>query len=201
MVLAKASVAVPKPSNSIVQISGHLEGAKNQEKCWLERAVELMKRDTLEKGDTVAWASYHASNQNVTDNFHLALTQLMPLFYEKAATAAMVKHGMVVQRRATEFLNPGQIPVTAFDAPLYALAKQVQWKWPNIYGEDRYVIMLGGLHIEMAVWNTLGDFLEDSGWTIALTKAGIASSGTVDSFLKAAQITRTRHDQVCALAL
>ena len=63
-VLAKASVAVPKPSNSIVQISGHLEGAKNQEKCWLERTVELMKRDTLEKGDTVALASYHASNQN-----------------------------------------------------------------------------------------------------------------------------------------
>ena len=70
-------------------------------KCPLERAVELTKRDTLEKGDTVAWASYHASNQNVTDNFHLALTQLMPLFYEKATTAAMVKHGMVVQHRAT----------------------------------------------------------------------------------------------------
>ena len=65
----------------------------------------------------------------------------------------------------------------------------MQWKWPNIYGEDRYVIMLGGLHIEMAVWNTLGDFLEDSGWTIALTQAGIASSGTADSFLKAAHLT------------
>ncbi len=74
----------------------------------------------------MAWASYHASNQHFTADPHLALTQLMPLFYEKAATAAMVKYGMVVQRRATEFLNPGQIPVTAFDAPLYALAKQVQ---------------------------------------------------------------------------
>lgn len=126
----------------------------------------------------------------------------MPLFYEKAATAAMVKHGMTVQHRATEFLNPGQIPVTAFDAPLYALAKQVQWKWPDTHGEDKYVVMLGGLHIEMAIWNTLGDYLEDSGWTIALTQAGIASSGTADSFLKAAHLTRTRHGhQVCALAL
>ena len=52
--------------------------------------------------------------------------QLMPLFYKKAATVAMVKHGMVVQRRAREFLTPGLIPVTAFDVPLYALAKQVQ---------------------------------------------------------------------------
>ena len=47
--------------------------------------------------------------------------------------------------------------------------------------------MLGGLHIEMAVWNTLGDYLEDSGWTAALTQAGIASSGTADSFLKATE--------------
>ena len=58
-----------------------------------------MKRDILEKGDVVTWASYHASNQNVSDNPHLALTQLMPLFNEKAATAAMVKHGMVVQHQ------------------------------------------------------------------------------------------------------
>lgn len=187
--------------HSTVQFSGHLVGA-NQEKCWVEHAVELLKKDTLEKGDAVAWSSYHASNQIVTDDLHLALTQLMPLFYEKAASAAMVKHDMNIQHQATEFLNPGQIPVTAFDVPLYALAKQVQWKWPDTHGEDKYVVMLGGLHVEMAIWNTLGDFLENSGWTAALTQAGIASSGTADSFLKAAHLTRTRHShQVSVLAL
>ena len=62
--------------------------------------------------------------------------------------------------------------------------------------------MFGGLHIEMAIWNTFGDYLEASGWTTALTQAGIASSGTADSFLKAAHLTRTRHaHQVSALAL
>ncbi len=123
-------------------------------------------------------------------------------FFNVGNLHTMVKHGMVVQRCATEFLNPGKILVTAFDAPLYALAKQVQWKWPATHGEDRHVVMLGGLHIEMAVWSTLGDYLEDSGWTAALTQAGIASSGTADSFLKAAHLTRTRHGhQVCALAL
>ena len=54
----------------------------------------------------------------------------------------------------------------------------------------------------MAIWNTLGDYLESSGWTAALIQAGIASSGTADSFLKAAHLTRTRHaHQVSALAL
>ena len=50
-----------------------------------------------------------------------------------------------------------------------------------------------GLHTEMALWSTLGDILEESGWTTALVEAEIASSGTADSFLKVSHLTRTRH--------
>ena len=54
----------------------------------------------------------------------------------------------------------------------------------------------------MALWNTLGDLLEGSGWTAALTEAEVTSTGTADSMLKAAQLTRTRHaHQVTLLAL
>ena len=61
---------------------------------------------------------------------------------------------------------------------------------------------MGGLHIEMAMWNTFGDYLEGSGWTTALTQANVASSGTADSFLNASHLTRTRHGhQVSLLAL
>ena len=70
------------------------------------------------------------------------------------------------------------------DAPLYALAKLVQWKWPNTHGEWEHVVMMGGLHIKMAMCSTFGDYLDGCGWTAALTQAGIASSGTDDSFLK-----------------
>jgi hypothetical protein len=52
--------------------------------------------------------------------------------------------------------------------------------------------MLGGLHIEMALWSVLGDLLDGSGWTVALTEADVASSGVADSFLKASHLTRTR---------
>ena len=52
------------------------------------------------------------------------------------------------------------------------------------------------------MWKTYGDYLEASGWTTALTEAGIASSGTADSILKASHLTRTRHaHQLSALAL
>lgn len=53
--------------------------------------------------------------------------------------------------------------------------------------------MFGGLHFEMGALRLLGNLLEDSGWTGALTQAGIASSGTADSFLKASHVTRTRR--------
>ena len=59
---------------------------------------------------------------------------------------------------------------------------------------NKFVVIFGGLHIEMSLWRTLGEFLEGSGWTSALCEANIAITGTPDSFLKAAH-------QVSALAL
>ncbi len=90
----------------------------------------------------------------------------------------------------------------AFDQPLFALAKYVQWSWPQTLGEESFVVMFGGLHIEMAIWDTIGDFLDCSGWTSALCEAGVATSGIADSFLKAIHLTRTRHShQITALVL
>ena len=103
---------------------------------------------------------------------------------------------------ATEHLNPKQTPVITFDQPLYALAKRIQWKWPEEYGESKFVIMFDGLHIEMAALKMLGDWLKGSGWVQALVQAEITTQGTADSFLKAAHVVRTRQaHQVTASAL
>ena len=83
-------------------------------------------------------------------------------------------------RDTVAFLNPGQIPVIAADQPIYALAKQIQWHRPEQYGEDKYVIMFGGLHIEMTAFKSIRTLLKDSGWTSALVVAGVASPGTAD---------------------
>ena len=88
------------------------------------------------------------------------------------------------------------------DQPLFAIAKNIQWKWPSVYGESKCVIMFGGLHIELPALKTAGNLLESSGWTGALVQAGVATSGKADSFLKAAHITRTRRaHQVTACVL
>ena len=146
--LTKANVAVPATPNPIISFEGYLGRAHVKEKCWLDHSLKVIEKQELNKGEIVAWSAYHASLQDVSGDLQPALTHLLPLFYEKAATASMIKHGMDVQRKATQFLNPGQIPVMAVDAPLYALAKFVQWNWPQTHGEDKCVVMFGGLHIE-----------------------------------------------------
>ena len=68
---------------------------------------------------------------------------------------AMVRHSMDVVQRAVRLLNPGQVPVLTLDQPLFTIAKQIQWNWPDVYVEDNFVILLGGLPIEMAALTTL----------------------------------------------
>src|SRR6218665_873866 len=91
----------------------------------------------------------------------------------------MIKHGMDVIKAITHFLNPGQIPVMGCDCPIFAKAKFIQWTWPDTHGENKFVVMFGGMHLEMALWNVVGDSLKGSGWTTALIDAGIATAGSL----------------------
>ena len=177
-------IAVPKSVNTETEPrQACLDEAIVEEAGWFCHALPLMEKEVITAKDTIAWTAYHASHQPPLGDTPV-LHALLLLFYEKSTTPAMVKHGMDVQKKAIEYLNPGQIPVTTFDQPLFALAKFVQWKWPNTYGEQKYVVMLDGLHTEMVLWNTLGDVLKDSGWTTALAEAEMASSGIAASFLR-----------------
>ena len=99
-------------------------------------------------------------------------------------------------------MNHTQVSVTAFDQPLFALAKRIQWQMPQTHGEDQFVIMFGGLHIEMALYKALGKCLDGSGGTDVLADAGVATPEVSDSFVSASHLTRTRRaHQVTAAAL
>ena len=74
----------------------------------------------------------------------------MPLLQESAHSVTTIKHSMDRIREATHFLNPGQTAVMVSVQLLFALAKQIQWQWPELYGEYKFVVMFGGLHVEMA---------------------------------------------------
>ena len=111
-----------------------------QEYSWLDYARKVLD-SKAEVFNNVSWAAYHASYQPLQSQV-ICPTTLLPLFLESANTVAMIKHSLCVIKSVIEHLNPGQAPVITFDQPLYALAKQIQWKWPEMFGEDNFLLCL-----------------------------------------------------------
>ena len=79
------------------------------------------------------------------------------------------------------------------DQPLIALAKQIQWQYPDTHRVDKLLIMFGGLHIEQEILRIIGKWLDKSGWTTVLANAEVATPGVVESFTLAKHITRCRR--------
>jgi hypothetical protein len=52
---------------------------------------------------------------------------------------------------------------------------------------------LGGLHVEMVILKTTGDWLEESGWVGAMVQAGVSTQGKANAILKASHVTRARY--------
>ena len=115
---------------------------------------------------------------------------MLPLLNAPSNEIGTIKHAMDTVAEITNFLNPSQRCVMAADQPLYALAKQIQWTWPEKYGAHKFLIMMGGLHIEMEFMKILGNLLDCSGWTHILAQSGVAGSGTAESFLNASNVKK-----------
>ena len=136
------------------------EQCEAEEYEWLNHAHALLSKEIGET-DRISWAAYHASQQR--DKPIPKTTQaILPIFHEKSATPAMMKHSLDTLKGITEFLNEEQpFKVMSMDQPLYADATLVKWAHPEKYC-DCFLVM-GGLHLVMALWNCLGDILEGSG--------------------------------------
>ena len=131
-----------------------------------------------------------------------ASVALLPLFRDNAHSAAMVKNGMDIIKQITNHVNAGQTPVLTVYQPLYALVRKIQWAWPDVYGERQFVVMMGGLHIEMVMLNVLGDFLDGSGWVSMMTSANVTTEGRAFGLHKGSHTSRGQWaHQVTATAL
>ena len=117
-----------------------------------------------------------------------------PLFHDQAKSVAMIRHSMDVYRKAGEIINPGLVSIITVYQPLYTIAKQIQWSWPDTYGENHFVVIFTGLHIEMTIFKVLSDLLEGRGWTAALVQADIAPTGGV-SRLSLESVTCDSHQK------
>ena len=183
----------PSPSNHGIDRREYFIFERSSTNRWLNTVEHNYCQETSQQDGNISWAAYHANQQPtlLVEPPH-TITAMLPLFYEDSRSFAIIRHSMDMIKKAVQELNPGLVPVITVDQPIYAISKLIQWNWPANYGEEKFDIILGGLHIEMAALKVLGDWLDDSGWIEALVEANVASAGTVESFLKASHVKRTR---------
>lgn len=186
-----------------------MEVAIQHEYTWLEHLHVALKEDEMtdisndmtQATKMKPWPVFHSQRNNDVDVRPKSSSCLLPMFPDCAHSIPMIKHSMKIAVKLTEHLNPGQTSVLTCDQPLFALTKQIQWTWPEELGEDRFMVMMGGLHVEMALLAALGSFLENSGWTEALVLAQVITRGKAQSLLSGSKVKRTRYAHLVTLGV
>ena len=164
--------------------------------AWITEAAKLITHNELKPGGVVTWAGFNSTLQSDDNVKPRANIGILPLFPDKAATVAMVKHSLLLGMSLTDYLNPGQIPVQGMDQPIYAIGRQIQWKWKEDLGEDKYVLMLGALHIEFVIEAVEGKLTDGSRFSYIISEAGVLTSGRSEAISSLApdhHLKRTRY--------
>ena len=166
---------------------------------WMENADHCIM--DIAQDANISWSAYQVEQQQARE-YYPAIFSMLPMFPDDSKSMAMIRHALNVIHVAVKELNPAQVPIVTLDKPLYSLAKQVQWCRPETHGDEHFVIILGGLHIEMCCPKMIGEWLQDSGWMDAIVQAKVASPGTAESLLKASHVSRSRRaHQITACSL
>jgi hypothetical protein len=165
---------------------------------WLDHVLHCSSH---EDGGNWSWAAYHANRitQN-TQDLYCAVCSLLPLFFEESTSVSMVRHGMNIIKNITHHLNPTQTPVMYGDQPLYTIGKLIQWNWPDLYGEDKFVMMFAPFHIEKAFLGVIGQYMDGCGWISVAVNAGLVTQGSAEAILKVSHVkkSRTAHEITAA---
>ncbi len=139
----------------------------------------------------MTWSGYHSKLHDSSSIKPQAEIGILPLFPDKSTDPGIIKHVMLLVKKSISFLNPGQTPVLGADQPLYSIAKQLQWQFPMILGEDKYVLLMGALHIEDKAQLVTGKFIRGSGMEWAMSTAEGFTAGRAAPTLDDHHIKRT----------
>ena len=141
---------------------------------WLEHANDIVKRGELVDKEWLSWGAYHADKFGPPAT-PITPSMVLPLFRESAHSATTIHHCMKLIKDTTHYLNEGQTPIMVVDQPIYKLAKSIQFAHAETLGEDKFIVMMGAMHIEKMLYEMLGQWLDGTGWTTVLSNSGILS--------------------------
>ena len=177
--LAAPCPKLPDPESSVYK-----QGLKDEYE-WLESAYDA------EKSVWVPWAKHHSSKKR-TNVRSLDISAIIPPIDEPVHTLDMQFHCMELIIKIINALNPGQIACDTADQPIFKLTKELQIKFPELFGPDKYFCIFGSLHIEKSILIILGKLIEKSGLDAIMLICGLSIVGA-DSLVTVNDIKRARY--------
>ena len=166
-----------------------LKEALAVEYSWLDRSV---------RGNH-AWASFHASLKQYRKR-EIDFTAILPLLRQVVHTLSMQYHCMTIVTDMIKEVNPGQTPVDVCDQPIFALTKQLMWRYPDKF--KRYFTLFGGLHIEKALLVMHGELIQRSGLDKLLNIRNLSVTSLQNTVSSVTDIKGARYGlQVAACAI
>lgn len=97
---------------------------------WLEK---VSVTEEVDGAVNFNWFSAHHAFKKRSPTFEVSIASLLPLLRDEAHSIVAIWHVMDKIKDTVALLNPGQVPVITADHPIYAVAKQMQWQWPECY--------------------------------------------------------------------
>ena len=79
------------------------------------------------------------------------INAILPIIDQPVHTLDMQYHIMAMISKTISLLNSGQLAVDTADEPIFALTKELMYRFPEIFGPDKYFCLFGSLHIEKSV--------------------------------------------------
>ena len=156
---------------------------KSEEIYWLNQA---------DSETCVAWSSFHAKSFNIEDQCP-GINALMPLINKKVSTLEAQYHLMCIIKKVIHYINKHQIPIDVSDQPVFAHSKQLQLRLPMEFGLDKYICLLGDLHIEQSLLVMHGELIKGSGLDTIMQHANLSTIGTAAAIVDANHIKRSRY--------
>ena len=156
---------------------------RNAEISWLESA---------EKTQCIPWSSFHSTTTSSIDQTP-GINALMPLINKKVSTLEAQYHIMSMVKKIVQYVNHNQVPIDVSDQPVFALSKELQLRLPQMFGYDKYICMLGDLHIEQSLLVMHGQLIKGSGLDSIMSNTNLSTAGGTTALVDVNHIKRSRY--------
>ena len=104
------------------------------------------------------WAGYHSQRSRHAGKPDISV--ILPIIDAPVHTLDTQYHCMEIVEKTTQLFNPGQIYVDKNDQPVYKLSKELQWRFRDRFGREKYFCLLGSLHLEKSILLLCGSLIE-----------------------------------------